>query len=123
MLATRARKCGRPDPACAHAAECLAARTDISENFSARGGYTLHPQGGNGKPVVIIATGSEVEIAVGAAKLLGEQGISASVVSMPSVKRFLAQDAAYQASVLPAGALRVSLEAGTTFGWQAYHRA
>ncbi len=67
---------------------------------------------------MIVATGSEVEIAVGAAKALGEQGIAVSVVSMPSVNRFLAQDAAYQASVLPAGALRVTLEAGTTFGWQ-----
>jgi len=92
-------------------------RTDISENFSAKGGYTL--VAADAPKVVIVATGSEVEIAVGAAKALGEQGIAVSVVSMPSVKRFLAQDAAYQASVLPAGALRVSVEAGTTFGWQA----
>jgi transketolase len=92
-------------------------RTDISENFSARGGYTL--VAADAPRAVIVATGSEVEIAVDAARTLGEQGIAASVVSMPSVKRFLAQDAAYQASVLPAGALRVSLEAGTTFGWQA----
>jgi transketolase len=92
-------------------------RTDISDNFSAKGGYTLVTA--DAPKAVIIATGSEVEIAVGAAKALGEQGIAVSVVSMPSVTRFLAQDAAYQASVLPAGALRVSLEAGTTFGWQA----
>jgi transketolase len=91
-------------------------RTDISENFSAKGGYTL--VAADAPKVVIVATGSEVEIAVGAAKALGEQGIVVSVVSMPSVTRFLAQDAAYQASVLPAGALRVTLEAGTTFGWQ-----
>jgi transketolase len=92
-------------------------RTDISENFSAKGGYTL--VAADAPKVVIVATGSEVEIAVGAAKALGEKGIVVSVVSMPSFNRFLAQDAAYQASVLPAGALRVSLEAGTTFGWQA----
>jgi transketolase len=91
-------------------------RTDISENFSAKGGYTLIAA--DAPKVVIVATGSEVEIAVGAAKALGEQGIAVSVVSMPNVNRFLAQDAAYQASVLPAGALRVTLEAGTTFGWQ-----
>jgi transketolase len=91
-------------------------RTDISENFSAKGGYTL--VAADAPKVVIVATGSEVEIAVGAAKVLGEQGISVSVVSMPSVNRFLAQDAAYRASVLPAGALRVTVEAGTTFGWQ-----
>jgi len=91
-------------------------RTDISENFSAKGGYTL--VAAQTPKVVIVATGSEVELAVGAAKLLGEQGIAASVVSMPNLNRFLAQDAAYQASVLPAGALRVTVEAGTTFGWQ-----
>jgi transketolase len=91
-------------------------RTDISENFSAKGGYTLVTA--QAPKVVIVATGSEVELAVGAAKLLGEQGIAASVVSMPNLNRFLAQDAAYQASVLPAGALRVTVEAGTTFGWQ-----
>jgi transketolase len=91
-------------------------RTDISENFSAKGGYTL--VAAQAPKVVIVATGSEVELAVGAAKLLGEQGIAASVVSMPNLNRFLAQDAAYQASVLPAGALRVAVEAGTTFGWQ-----
>ncbi|MBO9671061.1 MAG: transketolase [Sphingobium sp.] len=90
-------------------------RTDISQNFSAKGGYTL--VAAEAPKVVIIATGSEVEIGMGAAKLLGEKGISASVVSMPSISRFLAQDAAYRASVLPAGALRVSIEAGTTFGW------
>ncbi|HEY1124973.1 MAG TPA: transketolase [Sphingobium sp.] len=92
-------------------------RTDISENFSAKGGYTL--VAADAPKAVIVATGSEVEIAVGAAKALGEKGIPVSVVSMPSLIRFLAQDAAYQASVLPTGALRVTLEAGTTFGWQA----
>jgi transketolase len=92
-------------------------RTDISENLSAKGGYTL--VAADAPRAVIVATGSEVELAVAAAKLLGEQGIAASVVSMPSVTRFLAQDAAYQASVLPEGALRVTVEAGTTFGWQA----
>ena len=90
-------------------------RTDISRNWTARGGYTLLATDAPG--VVIVATGSEVEIAMGAAKLLGERGIAANVVSMPSVSRFLRQDAVYRASVLPAGALRVSIEAGTTFGW------
>jgi len=91
-------------------------RTDISENFSAKGGYTL--VAADAPKVVIVASGSEVELAVASAKLLGEQGIVASVVSMPNLNRFLAQDAAYQASVLPAGAFRVTIEAGTTFGWQ-----
>jgi len=91
-------------------------RTDAGENRSARGGYTLVAAEGAAR-AVLIATGSEVEIAVAAAALLAGRGIAASVVSMPSVSRFLAQDAAYRASVLPAGALRVSIEAGTTMGW------
>ncbi|MEN3939634.1 transketolase-like TK C-terminal-containing protein, partial [Staphylococcus shinii] len=74
-----------------------------------RGGYVLHdvpaPQ------VVLIATGSEVEIAMRAAEQLGERGIGARVVSMPFVELFHAQDAAYLDSVLPAGVPRVSVEA------------
>ncbi|HZV56932.1 MAG TPA: transketolase [Sphingobium sp.] len=91
-------------------------RTDIAENRSARGGYTLVEAKGAPK-AVIVATGSEVEIAVEAAELLAGKGIAARVVSMPSVSRFLAQDAAYREAVLPKGALRVSIEAGTTYGW------
>jgi len=97
-------------------------RTDAAENRSARGGYTLVDAGaGNGKAprVVLIATGSEVEIAVETAGLLAGKGIAANVVSMPSLTRFRAQDAAYRAAVLPADALKVSIEAGTTFGWEA----
>jgi transketolase len=91
-------------------------RDDASENRSTKGGYTL-VKGTSAPRAVLVATGSEVEIAVEAAKLLEAQGIAANVVSMPSMSRFLAQDEAYRASVLPAGALRVSIEAGTTFGW------
>ena len=91
-------------------------RTDAGENRSARGGYVIAPASAAPR-VVLVATGSEVEIAVGAAKLLEAQGIAASTVSMPSMTRFLAQDADYRAAVLPQGALRVSIEAGTTMGW------
>jgi transketolase len=91
-------------------------RDDAPENRSAKGGYTLVKSASTPK-AVLVATGSEVEIAVEAAKLLEAQGIAANVVSMPSMSRFLAQDEAYRASVLSAGALRVSIEAGTTFGW------
>lgn len=94
-------------------------RTDISKNFSALGGYTLIPAKAVRK-VVLIATGSEVAIAASVAERLEEQGIGADVVSMPSWERFDAQDAAYKASVLPVGALRVSIEAGTTMGWERY---
>jgi len=91
-------------------------RDNASENLSAKGGYTLVASA-SAPRVVLIATGSEVEIAAETAKLLEAQGIAANVVSMPSVTRFLAQDAGYRASVLPQVALRVSIDAGTTFGW------
>ena len=67
---------------------------------------------------MLIATGSEVSLATEVAVDLESQGIGADVVSMPSVSRFQSQDAAYRADILPNdGTLRVSIEAGTTFGW------
>lgn len=68
--------------------------------------------------VVLIATGSEVSLALATAAKLATSGVSARVVSMPSVELFLAQDKAYRASVLPKGVRRVSIEAGTTLGWE-----
>jgi transketolase len=94
-------------------------RTDISENWSARGGYRLRATNA-ARRVILIATGSEVSLAVSVADRLEEHGIGADVVSMPSWERFDAQDAAYRASVLPHGPLRVSIEAGTTMGWERY---
>ena len=87
-------------------------------NLSTKGAYRLQAATAPRK-VVLIATGSEVEIAVNIRALLEAQGVGADVVSMPSMSRFLAQDAAYKADVLPAGVLRVSIEAGTRFGWEA----
>jgi transketolase len=86
---------------------------------AARGGYILRdvsePQ------VVLIATGSEVHIALEAQKLLAEKGIAARVVSMPSWELFDAQPRAYRESVLPpALTARVAVEAGATFGWAKY---
>ncbi len=92
-------------------------RTEASENRSARGAYRLRGAQAARK-VVLVATGSEVEIAVAVAEKLEAEGIGADVVSMPSMSRFTAQDAAYRADILPADALRVSIEAGTTFGWE-----
>ncbi|WP_408591597.1 transketolase [Novosphingobium sp.] len=89
------------------------------ELLSAKGAYRLVAATAARK-VVIVATGSEVEIAVDTAKLLEAQGIGADVVSMPSWELFDAQDAAYRADVLPADVLRVSIEAGVTTGWQKY---
>jgi transketolase len=97
-------------------------RTEAAgENLSARGAYRLKSAENNRK-VIIIATGSEVEIALGAAEQLEAQGVGADVVSMPSTERFDAQSADYRDDILPndPALLRVSIEAGTTFGWERY---
>ncbi|HEU4967658.1 transketolase-like TK C-terminal-containing protein, partial [Sphingomonas sp.] len=94
-------------------------RDEAVENRCARGAYRLRAAGA-ARRVVLIATGSEVEIAVGIRDRLEDQGIGADVVSMPSWERFDAQDAAYRADLLPAGVLKVSIEAGTTRGWERY---
>ena len=67
--------------------------------------------------VVLVATGSEVDLALKAEAQLRSEGIATRVVSMPCVELFQAQDAEYRASVLPPGVPRVSIEAGVTFGW------
>jgi transketolase len=82
----------------------------------ARGGYALADPGTRGA-VTLIATGSEVGLALEAAKLLGARGIQARVVSMPAPQRFLEQDAAWRDRVLPPGGRRVSIEAGATAYW------
>jgi len=86
----------------------------------ARGAYVLvDAQGGKEPDIILIATGSEVSLAVDAAKLLESKGTSVRVVSMPCWEYFAAQDAAYRESVLPPSVrARVSIEAGATFGWE-----
>ena len=69
---------------------------------------------------VLIATGSEVQLALAAQKLLAERKIAVRVVSMPSTTTFDAQNAAYKATVLPAGVPRVAVEMGVTAGWWKY---
>jgi transketolase len=91
---------------------------DSAGMLSGKGAYQLRAATAPRK-VVIVATGSEVEIAVNVRDLLEAEGIGVDVVSMPSMSRFAAQDAAYRDSVLPQDVLRVSIEAGTTFGWEA----
>ena len=81
------------------------------------GGYVLADS--DELDVVLIATGSEVSLALEARAALAEHGVGARVVSLPCWERFMAADQAYRAAVLPAGVPRVSVEAGTTFGWQA----
>jgi transketolase len=94
-------------------------RTDISENWSAKGAYRLCAANA-ARRVILIATGSEVSLAISVADRLEEHGIGADVVSMPSWERFDAQDKAYRDDVLPHGPLRVSIEAGSTMGWERY---
>ena len=92
-------------------------------NLSAKGAYRLSAAKAARK-VIIIATGTEVEIAVDVAAALEAQGIGTDVVSMPSTDRFDEQDAAYQEDILPdvsnKDILRVSIEAGVTKGWERY---
>lgn len=96
-------------------------RTDISENWSARGAYRLRAAGAE-RRVVMIATGSEVEIAMAVADRLEAAGIGADIVSMPCWAAFDAQPQTYRDDILPPDTdlLRVSIEAGTTMGWERY---
>jgi transketolase len=85
-----------------------------------RGAYILDEPAGT-PDLILIASGSEVQLARAAAKLLAAKGTKARVVSMPSFHLFDQQDAAYRESVLPAAIkARVSIEAGTTLGWHKY---
>ncbi|UTW59690.1 transketolase [Kordiimonas sp. SCSIO 12603] len=94
--------------------------THTDENLCAKGGYVLHEAEGGEAKVVLIATGSEVEIAAAARDTLQADGVPTRVVSMPCTDLFDQQDAAYKAEVLPVAALKASIEAGTTFGWERY---
>ena len=94
-------------------------RTEKSENLCAKGAYRLIAATAERK-VVLIATGSEVEIAAATAKALEDKGIGADVISMPSWAHFEAQPQSYKDDLLPQHVLRVSIEAGTTFGWERY---
>lgn len=84
-----------------------------------RGGYIAAEATGGKADLVIVATGSEVELAIKARTELEKSGKHVRVVSMPCVDIFMEQDAAYRAGLLPAGVARVSIEAGVTEGWRA----
>jgi transketolase len=88
-----------------------------------RGGYVfIDPPAGAPIRLVLIATGSELPLAVEAQKTLAQAGIAVRVVSMPSTTVFDRQDAAYKAGVLPHGVPRVAIEAGVTDFWWKYVR-
>ncbi|MCH4129324.1 MAG: transketolase [Lactiplantibacillus sp.] len=87
----------------------------------ARGGYVLSPQRGKQPMGILIASGSEVDLALQAQAKLAAQGTDVSVVSMPSMENFARQSATYQAQVLPPQIRRrVAIEMGATLGWERY---
>jgi transketolase len=103
----------------------LAGTAELAREGLDRGGYVLRPasnEAGGGTPaVILVATGSELHLAMGAAEALEADGTPARVVSLPCWERFEAQDAAYRESVLPrAVAARVTVEAGVSLGWERY---
>ena len=93
-----------------------ARKTHTNQNMSAKGAYVLAEATGK-RQVILIATGSEVEIALKAREALEAEGIGTRVVSMPSMELFAAQDEAWRKKVLPAGPVRVAIEAGVRQGW------
>lgn len=93
-------------------------RTDIKENKSAHGAYILKEATGGTPKAVLIATGSEVSIAMEAQKLLEDWKIPTRVVSAPSLELFAQQTAEYRAEVLPPGVFRAAVEAASQQGWR-----
>ena len=92
------------------------ARTNV-----AKGAYVISAQEGEKPEGILLASGSEVALAIEAQKDLKENGHDVSVVSVPSFDLFDKQDAAYKESVLPKDVRkRVSIEMGATFGWERY---
>ncbi len=83
-----------------------------------RGGYVLYEHAPNGLQIALVATGSEVEIALNAAKALAAEGVGVRVVSLPSWLLFGEQDAEYRAQVLPPGVKKLAVEAASPFGWE-----
>jgi transketolase len=90
-----------------------------AENLCAKGAYELLPAEGGKAQVTIFASGSEVEIAVNARRLLMDKNVHARVVSVPSMELFLAQDEATRKAVIGTAPVRIAVEAGLRFGWDA----
>lgn len=91
-----------------------------TNNGLGKGAYVLREAPGDELKAVMIATGSEVSIAVAAFEQLADQGIKTRVVSMPSWELFDAQSESYQKSVLPVGVPRLAIEAGVSLAWGRY---
>jgi transketolase len=91
-------------------------KVHTNTNLTAKGAYVLAEAEGK-RQVILMATGSEVEIALKAREALEAEGIGTRVVSVPCMELFAAQDEAYRKKVLPAGPVRVAIEAGVRQGW------
>jgi transketolase len=97
----------------------LAGTADGARAGVARGGYVLREADGGTPRIILIGTGSELQLAFGAAEALERDGVPARVVSLPCWELFERQDAAYRESVLPRGVqARVAVEAGVSLGWE-----
>ena len=98
----------------------LVRTSHTDENLSRRGAYVLHESACGPRQVTLLATGSEVSLAVRARDMLENQGVGTAVVSMPCWELFELQDVQYRRSVLQPGTVRVGIEAATRFGWDRY---
>jgi transketolase len=85
-----------------------------------RGAYVLAPESGTRPDVVLIGTGSEVQVCVAAREMLAGNGIDARVVSMPSWSLFEEQTPEYRTGIIPPGVPTLAVEAGVSFGWERY---
>lgn len=90
-----------------------------AKNRSAAGAYELLPAEGGKAQVTLFASGSELEIAVAARRLLAEKGVRARVVSVPSLELLLEQDEATRAAIIGTAPVKIAVEAGVRFGWDA----
>jgi transketolase len=93
--------------------------TPVGDNL-ARGAYVLSRENADRPDLVLIATGSEVSLALAARDVLAEDGLAVRVISMPSWELFDAQTEAYRESVLPPGVPRLAIEAGRSLAWGRY---
>jgi transketolase len=97
----------------------LAGTAEKAREGVARGGYILREASGGAPKAILIGTGSELQLAWGAAEALESEGTPTRVVSLPCWELFERQDAAYRESVLPRGVgARVAVEAGVSLGWE-----
>jgi transketolase len=97
-----------------------ARRQHTAENRASRGAYVLAEAEGGARRATLLATGSEVAIALEARRILQAEGIPTAVVSMPCWELFEQQDAAYRGRVIDRATVRVAVEAAVRQGWERY---